>query len=135
MSEDAKTGDNSKAAAVEAANHLVDRLQDEAGTYVDPGSTPAQQREAVEQMIGDLEASPEVRTIREAGGEDPGKFGSAGNPEGKAPRRDYDQEERALAEGQSFAAEDHEPLSGEADFSKETHDRVTGPLLDLPESP
>jgi len=135
MSDEAKTGDNSKAHAVEAANHLVDRLQDEAGAYIDPHSPPALQREAVEQMIGDLEASPEVRTIREAGGEDPGKFGSAGNPEGKAPRQDYDVEERALAiEQRTFDAE-RERLSGEADPTKEAHDRVTGPFLDLPESP
>ncbi|MET3665883.1 hypothetical protein [Caulobacter sp. 1776] len=121
-------GDNSKAQVAGAANHLVDRLQDEVGEYISPASTPQEQRDAVEQMIGDLEASPEVRTIREAGGEDPGKFGSAGNPEGKALRRDYDQAERDVAAEQALEA-DRERKTGEADFSKEAPDRVTGPLL------
>jgi len=91
METEAKSGDNSKAKAVEDANSLIDRLQDEVGDYIDPASTPEQQRDAVDQMIGDLEASPEVRAVREAGGEDPGKFGSANNPDGKAPRRIYDE--------------------------------------------
>ncbi|PIB95367.1 hypothetical protein [Caulobacter sp. X] len=128
MGDKAVSGDNSKAEAVEAANDLVDRLQDEIDTYVKPTSTPDQQRDAVEQMIGDLEASPEVRTIREAGDEDPGKFGSSANPEGRAPRREYDEPLEKAEEGE------RELRTGEADFSKESHDRVTGPLLDLPET-
>lgn len=129
MGDKAVSGDNSKAEAVEAANNLVDRLQDEIDTYVRPTTTPEGQRDAVEQMIGDLEASPEVATIREAGGEDPSKFGSSGNPEGKADRLDYDEPLEKVDEAE------RELQTGEADFSKESHDRVTGPLLDLPETP
>lgn len=91
MGDDAKSGDNSKAKAVDGANDLVDRLQDEALTYLKPSATADQREDAVAQMIGDLEAAPEVRQLREAVGEDPAKFGSANNPEGKAPRRVYDE--------------------------------------------
>ena len=98
MGAEAKSGDNSKAEAIEQANDLVDRLQDEVGHYISPASTPGDQREAVEQMIGDLEASPEVRAVRIAGGEDPGKFGSSANPSGKAQRRIYDEVDEESAD-------------------------------------
>jgi len=39
MGDKAVSGDNSKAEAVEAANDLVDRLQDEIDTYVKPTSS------------------------------------------------------------------------------------------------
>lgn len=91
MSDKPTSGDNSKAQAVSGANDLVDRLQDEALRYLKPTSTEDQREDAVSQMIGDLEAAPEVRQLREADGQDPGKFGSAGNVTGAAARRVYDE--------------------------------------------
>lgn len=123
MGDQTKPGDNSTPGALHDANRLVDRLQDEVGAYLDPAASPEQQEEAVGQMIGDLEASPEVRTVREADGQDPGKFGSASNPGGKEPRRIYDEFDEDLdpagrAEGPDQIALEAEIASLEDDFGK-----------------
>ncbi len=113
MGDEPKSGDNSKARAVQGANDLVDRLQDEAIAYLKPAASMDEREDAVAQMIGDLEAAPEVRQLREAGGEDPAKFGSAENPEGKAPRRVYDEHEHDDGKPEPFPGPDAIALEAE----------------------
>lgn len=123
MSDETKIGDHSQAEAVEAVNPLVGRPPGAVGNDIDPHAPPALQQEAIDQMIGDLETSPEVRTIREAGGNAPGTFGSSGHSDGEdAP---------TLAE--EVAESDRERLSGEADPSREGIEPVAAPLIMPPD--
>lgn len=71
-------GDNSEKAALQDANRLIDRLQDETVAPLKPGATPADAEEALLNITDELEG-PAVENIRESAGET-AHYGSAGRP-------------------------------------------------------
>ena len=58
--------------AVEAANRLLNRLQDHAGQALPTDAGPA----PFARLVEELETAPEVETIREAAGDDPERWGA-----------------------------------------------------------
>jgi hypothetical protein len=75
--------DNSAKAALGAADDLISRVQDETAPALKPGSTKEDAEEALLNIVDEMEAAPEIREVREALGEDPGRYGSRpGAPNG-----------------------------------------------------